>query len=189
MNRKIASPSDIAIEFFGEVARLAAVQELKLRLLANKTKSIEDSAHAFHVHDTLQTVIGFFKDKKLLNEHDIDHLKKSQKIRNKILHCEFNVAIRHIEELVGEKVPGRSISVFKINSEGSGGEILEIISSAIDGISSNKNSNASTMKDRDIGVFGGLLNATQTGAMTIAIEIFEKSNEIIERLINTEISD
>ena len=41
---------------------------------------------------------------------------------------------------------------------------------------------ASTMNDRDLGIFGGLLHSVQTGAIQMAIDIFKKSNAVLERL-------
>ena len=45
---------------------------------------------------------------------------------------------------------------------------------------------APALEDRELGIFGGLLNCMQKGAMKMAVETFEKSNDLLDRLMEVE---
>ena len=77
-------PIQVAFDMFGEVAKLAAIQELNMRLLANKTQKIEDAAYEFSVAETNKKIIEHFTNTGDLEDHEADLLSKSQTIRNKI---------------------------------------------------------------------------------------------------------
>lgn len=180
------NPVQQSIEMFGEVSRLAAIQELKIRLLASKTKAIEDSAYEFSVAATNKKIIEHFSVLKAITDEQSDWLAKSQKIRNKILHCEFNTAIKLIEELTGTQAPGKSIQVIKIDPNSGGEELLKNLFSAHTAMAEGKagpHQDASAMNDKDLKVLGGLLNCVQTGAMEMALDIFQKSNDLIDDLM------
>ncbi len=181
-------PVQIAFDLFGEVARLAAIQELKIRLLANKTKVIQDSAYEFHVSETSKKIIDHFIRLGPLTAPNAELLSKSQTIRNKILHCEFAVAVKNIESLVGA-APGPSIHVIKVDPDASGEDLLKTIFAAQEAIATGRQGpqqDAAKMKDRDLGIFGGLLNIVQTGAIHQAIDIFKRSNNVLDDLMSVE---
>jgi hypothetical protein len=180
------NPSQPAIDMFGEVARLAGIQELKMRLLANKTKAIQDSAYELHVFETNKKITAHFISLGKLTDENAKLLSKSQTIRNKILHCEFNVAVKKIEELMGARTQGPSVQVIKIDPSASGEDLLNNIFAAQAAIATGKkgpHQSASEMNDRDLGIFGGLISSAQTGAMKMAIEIFQRSNAVLDELM------
>lgn len=47
---------------------------------------------------------------------------------------------------------------------------------------------AGTLSDGEVGIFGGLLNCVQNGAMERALESFQKSNSVIDNLMRIEIN-
>lgn len=188
-NNKSYPPVQIAFERFGEVARLAAIQELRIRLLANKTKAIQDSAYEHHVAETNKKIIEHFTQLGHLDQVKSELLTKSQTIRNKILHCKFNTAVKRIEELVGASMQGPPVQVIKVDPNAGGEELLKTIFAVQESMATGKpgpHQSASQMSDRDVGIFGGLLNCVQTGAMDAAIQIFEKSNALLDGLMGIE---
>ena len=177
------SPSDIAINKFSEVAALAARQELILRLLANKTKAIKDAAYEYSVADTERRVIKHFSCAGHLDATQSNLLKRSRQIRNKILHCKFNEAVKRIEKLAGRKAPGPTVKVIRVDPDADGGDLLETMFQAQEDIArGRKGSNIEASKIKD-DIFAELLNCVQTGAMDIAIEIFVRSNEVLSTLM------
>lgn len=185
------NPVQISFQAFGEVAKLAAIQELKLRLLANKTQVIADSAYEFHIHETSKKVVEHFKGLGKLTEIQANLLLKSQSIRNKILHCEFNAAVKKINELVGKKAAGPSVKILTVAPDATGEQLLEQIFAAqeclADGLPGNVK-DASELKDHEVGIFGGLINCVQTGAMEMAFKVFEDSNALLDELMMAEIA-
>jgi len=182
-------PVQIALDNFGEVARLAAIQELKIRFLANKTNAIADSAYEFSVFETNKKIIEHFSNLGKLDSEKADLLLKSQTIRNKILHCKFNEAVERIEALTGSTAPGPSIQMIKFDPNIGGEELLDTLFKAHAAIVKGEPGpykDASTLSDQELGIFGGLMNCTQTGAMHMAIDIFKKSNAVLDELMNTE---
>lgn len=181
------SPVQISIDNFGEVAKLAAIQELKIRLLANKTKAIEESAYEYHVSETSKKIIEHFKSINSLTVAEADLLTKSQTIRNKILHCEFNEAVKRIEALVGSSAPGPSVQMIKFDPNIGGSALQDILLAAQNAIATGQpgpHRDASTLSDNELGIFGGLINCAQRGALEMAYNIFKKSNDVLDRLMN-----
>jgi hypothetical protein len=179
----------MAMDLFGEVAKLAAMQELKIRLLANKTKAIEDSAYEHKVAETSNRIVEHFTSTGHLTESDVKLLIKSQGIRNKILHCEFNEAVKRIESLLGTPAPGKSVQVLKFDPKIGGLDLLSKLfatQKAIAEGTQGEHQDASKMSDRDLGIFGGLINAAHRRALHMAIEIFTQSNALLDRLMDIE---
>lgn len=170
-------PVQIAFDLFAEVGRLAVMQELKVRLLANKTREIQDSAYAFKVSDTEDAILKYFSDKKMLTEDESKTIVATRKIRNKVLHCEFDAAVKLIEAASGKPLPGPGVKVIKIAENATGEDILKsIFGDAIE----RKDVKDTTLKEG--GLFGWLLDLAQRGGFSAAIEQFKKSLEVIDRL-------
>lgn len=167
-----------AFDCFAEVGQLAVLQELKIRLLADKTKAIQESAYAFTVAETEDAVVKYFYDKDMISMAESQLIKTTRKIRNKILHCEFDSAIKHIEKLVGP-LPGPSVTMVKLPENSSGEGILNAI---FEGIS--KPRKVSEVSLKEAGLFGWLLDVTQRGGFKAAIEQFQRAISVINRLIN-----
>lgn len=171
------NPSDIAIENFAEVGKLAIKQELKMRLLANKTEAIKGSAFDKRFGNVEEAVIQYFRKGNHISQFEIDILTKSRQIRNKILHCEFDAAIKLIEEYNQKSLTGPSIKVLHVGDL-SGEDLLTKIK--------NFDLHArpvEQMNKQDAGIFGWLLQINQKGGFEEAFKIFNLSNKIIEGLI------
>ncbi len=171
------NPSDIAIDNFAEVGRLAIRQELKMRLLANKTKEIKDSALAFKLEKVEEAVINHFKISQNISNAEIELLSTSRKIRNKILHCEFDTALKLIENHNKKPLQGPSVKVLHIGDK-RGQDLLDAIFYIANG---SKSIEELTENEKDL--FGWLMQIQQTGGFKEAYKTFIESNKIIERLI------
>ena len=170
-------PVQRAFDSFAEVGRLAVLQELKVRLLANKTKEIQDSAYAFKVADTEDAVLKYFTDKKMISEDESKLIVGTRRIRNKILHCEFDAAVKLIEDVSGKPLSGPSVRVIKLAENASGEDILKsIMGEAVEPIEVKN----TTLKEG--GLFGWLLDLVQRGGFNEAITQFKRSLEVIDRL-------
>lgn len=182
-------PVQIAFEQFGEVSKLAAIQELRIRLLANKTESIEDAAYEHSVAATNAKVIEHFKSINAISESEIDLLLKSQTIRNKIFHGEFNEAVKRIEALLGAPAPGPTVKAIKVPKNSSGKQLLDLIFASQKAIAEGTvgpQEDVSQMGHGEAGIFGELLNCVQSGAMKMAYNIFIESNKLLDRLMAIE---
>ena len=171
--------SDIAIEGVAEVGKLAVTQELKLRLLANKTKSIENAAYENKVSDTEEAIVNHFQLAGKISSIEIAQLKISRQIRNKILHCEFDKALKLISELTGKKVDSPVVSVIKTT----GLSTAEFLSRMKEGLSKP----ITEFKYKEVGLFGWLMQMHGSGGFHEAIGIFKRTNAIIDRLIDDEL--
>jgi hypothetical protein len=175
-----------AFQLFAEVGKAAVLQELKVRLLASKTNEIKDSAHEYKVVKTEEAVVSHFLAKSMICDEEKDLIEKARQIRNKILHCEFDEAIKRIEELIGAALPGPSVLAVKFENDSDGAAILRKLASSQAAKAEGPKNYVTTVDQlipEEAGMFGLFLNAVQKGAFNAALEIFKKSNGIIERLI------
>ena len=99
---------------FSEVGRLAVIVELKLRLLTNKIEGIQEYAHVKSIAELESALLPYLVEKKLISEKEKVHLELSRKIRNKIFHCEFEAAVKHIEELRGIQTQKGALTAIKL---------------------------------------------------------------------------
>lgn len=171
--------SVIAVGQFSEVGRLAVMQELNTRLLANKTKEIEEAAFEYNLHKVEEAVIAHFKVKQLLSDDEEKLLKASRKIRNKILHCEFDTAMDLVCEFTG-KTPKVPVEMVKFEPGTPGAELLELIQDE------SKRKDVDTLSLKEGGLFGWLLQLVMAGILKDAREIFLSSNAVIDRLLDYE---
>jgi hypothetical protein len=126
---------------------------------------------------TEDAVIRYFSDKGLLSPDECKLIESTRKIRNKILHCEFDSAIELIEVLAGP-LPGPSVTMIKLPDNTSGEEILNAVFA---GVAAPQKVSDATLKEA--GLFGWLLDVTQRGGFKVAVEQFRKALLIIDRVI------
>lgn len=88
-----------AFNGFSEIGKIAVVIELKLRLLSKKFPEIQSSAHAIKISETESALLPLLLENEFITIDEQKHLEQSRKIRNKIFHCEFETAVKLIEEL------------------------------------------------------------------------------------------
>lgn len=169
--------TDLAIEAFADIGKLAIVQELKIRLLANLRPETSASAFAFKLSDAELSVVEFFKEKQRISDAEIELLAVARRIRNKILHCEFDDALAKIVGATGRKPPGPPVRVISGLENATGEELIQQI---LD-FGAAKDVGETTMEEGAL--LGWLLHMIQTGAFEDARGIFLATNNIIERLI------
>jgi hypothetical protein len=176
----------LAFDLFAEIGKLSVLQELKIRLVANKIEGIESTAFSFSVKTTEDAVYDYFVNSGELKEDERKFLEQTRKIRNKILHCEFDTALRLIEELGDAKLPTKV--VHQLNVKGLDGEgLLDMIFNAQSQISKGKISDerikdVSDLKPEEAGLYGWFLHLAASGALNQALKAFEVSNEALNRL-------
>jgi hypothetical protein len=157
-------PSEIFIEEFGNVAAIASIYELKLRLLADKTASIKDKSHAHRLEELEDAFIEHFRDK--LTVEGITLLKTGRQLRNKVLHGDFSVAAAKVEELR----PG-------VLSKG-GVTALNLKDGTLKTVSGTDS--------RDTGIFGWLLECKTSGLFDQCRDIFAKMIGIVAQISHDE---
>ena len=79
---------------FGEAARLAAIYELRMRILADKSKKTKAVSMSNNLEEVEKQIFLYF-DKELTQEEKI-LLSKCRKLRNKLFHSEFSYIGRNI---------------------------------------------------------------------------------------------
>jgi hypothetical protein len=106
---------EAAFEEFSEIGKRAVVVELKIRLLANKIPDIQSYAHAKHIVETENALLPYLVEQGLISEQEKKHLELSRRIRNKIFHCEFESAVKLVEELRGEPMSSGAVKGAKLD--------------------------------------------------------------------------
>jgi hypothetical protein len=156
-------PSEVFVKEFGNVAAIASIYELKLRLLADKTSALKNKSHAHRLEDLEDAFISHFQEK--LTDKGVTLLKTGRQLRNKLLHSDFSIAAKKVEELrPGTLQRGGVIRVDL--SDGSTQAVSETDS-------------------RDTGIFGWLLESGMKGGL------FEQCRIIFSQMIGiiAQISD
>jgi len=175
-----------AFELFAEVGRLSVLQELKIRLIANKIEGIENTAFSFSVKTTEEAVYDYFEKSGEIEEDERRFLEHTRKIRNKILHCEFDKALKLIEELGDDKLPSKV--VHQVNVKGLDGEgLLDMIFHAQEQITNGditdeRIKDVSGLKPEEAGLYGWFLHLAASGALNQALKAFEVSQKALNRL-------
>jgi hypothetical protein len=89
------SISDLCAARFGEAAKMAAIFELRARMLADKVEALRRTALAHQLDTTLGAVIQHFCG--VITADEVSTLRTAQQVRNKLLHCEFWTAKARLE--------------------------------------------------------------------------------------------
>ena len=179
---------EAAFNEFGEVGRLAVLVELKIRLLTNKITHLQDYAFSHSLSGTEAALLPYLLENKLISEEEKSHLELSRKIRNKIFHCEFEEAVKFIEELRGEKMQSGSVIGAKID-ELEGDNILEKIIGLAGAIQSGKAAKGAfkieSKTTKFAGIFGWLIEAQTKELLVESQKIASQALSIIERVFET----
>jgi hypothetical protein len=158
------NPSDIFIEEFGNVAAIASIYELKLRLLADKTPALKEKSHAHRLEELEDAFITHFE--KMLTPDGITLLKTGRQLRNKVLHGDFSVAAKKVEELKPGSLKKDGVLSVKLDTG---------TSKFVSGTDS-----------RDTGIFGCLLECKTSGLFDQCRDIFAKMVGIIAQISHEE---
>ncbi len=178
---------EAAFEEFSEIGKKAVVVELKIRLLANKIPDIQSYAHAKHVLETENALLPFLVEKGLISEPEKKHLELSRKIRNKIFHCEFESAVKLVEELRGETMPSGALTGAKLD-EVEGKDILEKIMNFAGAAQSGKSIKGMFKVDqvttKYAGIFGWLVDAYTKDLLKEGQTIATESLAVLDRVFD-----
>jgi hypothetical protein len=94
---KVATVSPIERQYihaFGEAAKMAAILELRIRMLADKLPETRPKALAHRLEDAEDSIIAHFAAS--LSTADVATLQAARRVRNKLLHCEFWTAEKRL---------------------------------------------------------------------------------------------
>ena len=179
--------TQVAFDAFSEVGKHAVIVELSMRLMANKIPELKAYAHANRISETEAALLPYLVEKNLMTEAEKSHLEFSRKIRNKIFHCEFETAVKLIEELRGKPLQKGIVTGAKID-ELEGKDILEKILNFASGVQSGKAVKGSFKVEEsttvDAGIFGWLLEAHAKGALNEGISVVRESVSVLDRVFN-----
>lgn len=159
-----------AMDGFAEVGRLAVLQELKIRLLADKTEAIKETSQARSASAPTNAVIDHFAKQNMLTPDEGKLIESTREIRNKIFHCDFLDAMILIERLIGEPLKPSGIRVLQFKS---GVALTDEAPKCIRNIP----------KD-EAGIFGPLIQMHSSNGFKLAAKKFEDAIRIIDRVIN-----
>ncbi|HPI40815.1 MAG TPA: hypothetical protein PLJ21_08410 [Pseudobdellovibrionaceae bacterium] len=176
---------DQAFGEFSEVGRIAVVVELKLRLLANKIPHLQDFALAQRIYDTESAVLPYLVGQGLISDAEKKHIESSRKIRNKIFHCEFESAVRLIEELRGNELSPGIVTAAKID-ELPGDNILDKILGFANAVQSGTSTSGVFKVEKsttqEAGIFGWLVEAMAKGVLVEGQKIANESLIVLDRV-------
>ncbi len=166
---KFSLATDPHLVGFREAAGLAALYEMGVRLLADKT-GLESVSLAFRFQDTEDAVRERFKSN--LSDEDRRILDHARPLRNKLLHGELRVARARVAELYGPEPQRVRKAVLP--------DVLTVdaLLAAVD--------TARALEDDDPqegNLFGWLLQMNTDGTVRNAAEVFYKAIAIVDRLM------
>jgi len=152
--------SDYFVEQFGYAIGRAGCFELKIRLLADKTPSLQPSSLSAERTPLCKNVVTEYT--ATLSDEDTRLLTVLPGIRNKLLHIEFSRAQGRIKPFADTL---NDAGVVKVDLQT--GEMLRV----------------ATSSTQQGGLFGWLLEAGSSGALTAAADLFFDGIVLAERLI------
>lgn len=155
---------------FEAAAGRSALFELKVRLLADKTKALAGIAEAHQFDQVLRATVEHFQDR--ISSKERETLELAKKVRNKIVHGDFKEAFKMLQ-------PQRSnVKVISGLENATGEDVLAKILAAVQGSGVAK----SVPQTEDAGKFGWLLEATIGGLFQEAMKLNNAAIAIIERI-------
>lgn len=161
------------------IGGLAALLELKTRLLADKEDNTEEHARAWNVGKTEEAVVAYFISIKMLTPEESEILKTARLVRNKFLHGDFREAIKIVEGHRGEAFSGKSVGVLNVKNK-SGEELLATLEGTLSG--EVVPTPIESVDDEEGKLFGWLLQSLLSGALDEAAVLLRKAIAIIERV-------
>jgi len=176
----LSPPHVVFLEQFKSASSEGAIFELKLRLLADKTPSLQQFAHEQKLEDIENKVTEYFGN--ALSEDEKNTIVVCHQLRNKILHCNFSAARKKLVESGAESI---SAGVKRIDINGLI-NITQIEAKITQAITNNPGSfesvseSATTTPGR---IFGWLLEMGAAGDLLKAILVFQEASAILDRLL------
>jgi hypothetical protein len=152
--------SDNYVDRFGFAVARGGCFELKARLLADKTPSLQKICLSADLSALIEKIAAEYAD--VLTEEDAGLLGALPGLRNKLFHLELSRVTGRIKPLTDSL---REAGVVKVNLET--GESVNVASTR-------------TAEGR---IFGWLVESTESGALTIAADKFLDGVIVLERLM------
>lgn len=141
------------------LAGKAALFELYIRLLADKTPELKP-----YVHKNLQfleeKLYEHFSEK--ISDEELHILERTRPLRNRILHGNFSSAKNKLEETTKTELDRDNVHMMRFSTD----EVKSVADTSI----------------KEGGIFGWLLESATNGFFPEAFGIFEKANAIIYRI-------
>ncbi len=157
-------------EEFENVAGRAALFELKVRLLADKTKTISELSDGFDFDRVYRAVVNEFSSR--INESEREQLKLAKKLRDHIVHGEFQKAFWKLKPASGGV---RAIS-------GLEGISNDQLLAKITGLANGTEEATPVPFTKGVGKFGWLLECAAWSLFNDAFEASTKAIAIIDRI-------
>ena len=152
--------SDVLIQKVAQLGSLGVVQEINLRILADKTPKLKDLAHAQRLEDLEAALFLHFSD--YITDEETVSIKAGRVIRNKILHANFEAASAKAAATELGLIQNATVKKMDLNS----GTI----------------ENAQDLSIHEAGIFGWLLVCSNNGFFKAAEVIFQRNIKAIIRL-------
>jgi len=163
------SPVDLFYSKFEQAAGRAVLFELKIRLFADKTKNISKLSDSHDFDRVYKAVLSEFESK--LSDSDREQLKLGKKLRDHIVHAEFQKAFWRLKP-----APGGVRMISNLGTTGE--EILKKIEAVMSG---NEEAKIVPMA-KNSGKFGWLLEAANGSLLDEAYENSTKAIAIVDRV-------
>lgn len=177
-----------AFSAFSKIGQIAVVVELKFRLLANKIPDVQAFATAKNLNEVELALLPYLLEENLISEQEKKHIELSRKIRNKIFHCEFETAVRLVEELRGAPLQKGAVTGARID-ELPGENILEKVINFATSVQTGKPISGTFKVEDEItkhaGIFGWLIEAHAKGLLNESQEIANESLRILDRIFDS----
>lgn len=141
------------------VAGLACLYELNVRLESDVTPDLKKYSHEKDFNVLEEHFLNHYAGK--LSQEEMELLKKTRQLRNKIIHSDFKAAGNKVVAAGGITSPGTTHQL-KLST----GELKSV---------------PETSK-KEGGIFGWFLEVSTNGTMAESEEIFKKATEIVRRL-------
>ena len=155
---------------FEAAAGRSALFELKVRLLADKTKEIADLSDAHDFDRVCKGVLRVFRDR--ITEKESTKLQLAKKLRDFVVHGDFQKAFWKL----GSEPSG--VRALKFDDAQNGGGIL----AAIMGTQTGETKTTLVPFTKDVGKFGWLLEAATGGLLDHARAVSNDAIGIIDRI-------
>lgn len=160
--------SDVIIaRLFAPTASIAAVYELRLRMLADMRTNTEHATHAQRTETVEEAIVEEYS----LGPEETGWLRTTSQLRNKILHGNFRQAKDKLADL-GVELPTGDVRAIRLPTDGTLPNFDELLESA----------KPITEADGSKAICSWLYWAAQTNFFARAQEAFVESLKILDRL-------
>lgn len=153
-----------------------ALCELRLRLLADKVPALEHLAHDRFLENIEKEVIVVFAH--CLNAAEIETLTETRRLRNKLLHGDFQAARERLAQL-GAPLRAGGVVMFELQKV-TGASMLEKVEAIAGGEPGTLV--ASTSSTAQGTILGWLFELALSGDLHEAVKVFRRTVALIDRL-------